>query len=64
MKKVIPVRKLRKLKEYSFTSSNSPYGANVVFKDEPKTIYAYFIFNDGHIDQTGYSGNTQKHYEN
>lgn len=46
---------------YSFTSSNAPYGANVVFKDEPNTTYSYIIFKDGHIDQAGYSGNTSKH---
>lgn len=46
---------------YSFLLSDSPYGANVVFKDEPNTIYSYAIFKDGHIGQGGYSGDTSKH---
>lgn len=47
--------------KYSFLLSNSPYGANVIFKDEPNTTYSYSIFKDGHIAQDGYSGNTSKH---
>ncbi|WP_434750385.1 DUF3139 domain-containing protein [Paenibacillus amylolyticus] len=48
---------------YSFTSSEAPYGASVTFADDPNNKYHYIIFKDGHIEQYSYSGDNPKHLE-
>ncbi|MDP9699608.1 MULTISPECIES: DUF3139 domain-containing protein [Paenibacillus] len=48
---------------YSFTSSEAPYGASVTFADQPNDKYHYIIFKDGHIEQYSYSGDNPIHLE-
>lgn len=48
---------------YSFTSSEAPYGASVTFADEPNNKYHYIIFKDGHIQQHSYMNDDPKHQE-
>lgn len=48
---------------YSFTSSEAPYGASVTFADQPNDKYHYILFKDGHIQQHSYSGDDPIHLE-
>lgn len=48
---------------YSFKSSEAPYGASVTFADDPNNKYHYSLFKDGHIEQYSYSGDNPIHLE-
>jgi hypothetical protein len=47
---------------YSFTSSEAPYGASVTFADQPNDKH-YGLFKDGHIEQYSYTGDNPIHLE-
>ncbi|MCM3136125.1 DUF3139 domain-containing protein [Paenibacillus polysaccharolyticus] len=48
---------------YSFTSSEAPYGVSVTFADEPNDKYHYGLFKDGHIEQYSYTSDNPIHLE-
>lgn len=48
---------------YSFTSSEAPYGASVTFADQPNDKYHYGLFKDGHIEQYSYTSDHPIHLE-
>ncbi|KAA8782389.1 myo-inositol-hexaphosphate 3-phosphohydrolase [Paenibacillus sp. 4624] len=48
---------------YSFTSSEAPYGASVTFADQPNDKYHYGLFKGGHIEQYSYTSDNPIHLE-
>ncbi|MDT0123752.1 DUF3139 domain-containing protein [Paenibacillus sp. RRE4] len=48
---------------YSFKSSEAPYGASVIFADDVNNKYHYSLFKDGHIKQYSYTGDHPIHLE-
>jgi len=48
---------------YSFTSSEAPYGASVTFADQPNDKYHYGLFKEGHIEQYSYTSDNPIHLE-
>lgn len=48
---------------YSFKSSEAPYGASATFADQPNDKYHYMLFKDGHIEQYSYTSDNPIHME-